>query len=106
MTDAVREEPVDEFVDITWTITDSRVVPPEVEDYLDTVFDTLAPMVGGNLILSSVASNDTGHTYRSLEAHFLDMHLRIAAAMKLLVESGDATPLGSRIIHQILDEYA
>ena len=104
MNDAVREDPVDEFVDITWTITDRREIPPEVEDYLDTVYDTVQGMVGGNLLLSSVSSNDTGHTYRSLEHAYHDLRARIAAAARLLVNEGHATPYAQHLLDGILAE--
>ena len=105
MNDAVREDPVDEFVDITWTITDSRVIPPEVEDYLDTVFDGLAQVAKPrDVILSAVSSNDTGHTYRSLEHAYHDLRARIAAAARLLVNEGHATPYAQHLLDGILAE--
>lgn len=106
MNDAVREEPVDEFVDITWSIIGTRQVPAAVEDYLDTVFDEIGRLTDGNVFFSAVSSNDSGHTFRSLEAAHTDLQARIIAAIKLLVGSGDATPQAERIIAAILAEYA
>lgn len=104
MTDAVREEPVDKFVDITWSILGTDQVPPEVEDYLDTVFDELGRMTGNNVIMCGVSANDDGHTYRSLEHAYHDLRARIAAAARLLVAEGHATPYAQHLLDGILAE--
>lgn len=104
MNDAVREEPVDEFVDITWSIIGSREIPPDVEDYLDTVFDELGRMTGNNVVMLGVSSNDDGHTYRSLEHAYHDLRARIGAAARLLVAEGHATPYAQHLLDGILAE--
>lgn len=105
MNDTVREEPVDKFVDITWSILGTDQVPPEVEDYLDTVFDELARVAKPrDVILSGVSANDDGHTYRSLEHAYHDLRARIGAAARLLVAEGHATPYAQHLLDQILAE--
>ena len=102
MNDAVREDPVDEFVDITWSIIGTREIPPDVEDCLDETFDRVARMVGGNLVVSAVSSNEDGHTYRSLEHAYNDLRARIAAAARLLVDEGHATPYARHLLDEVL----